>query len=111
MRQRIPLLQPRLCAWLTVAALMFGCSTLTPHENFVAAHSGKIGRYVDDPDMVRSNFTNPRNLVSITQLTNGRKEMTFSYRRSCRYMYEIDDNQRIVSWRYEGSEPDCTIAP
>ena len=114
----MPLLWTRLCDWstaaiisLTVGVLMFGCSTLTPHENFIAVHSGKIGRYVDDPDMIRSNFMNPRNLVFIAHLANGRKEMIFFYRRSCRYIYEVDENRRIVSWRYEGLERDCAIVP
>jgi len=92
--------------------MMQGCWwTISPHENFKAHHATKVGRKVDDPDLIRTNYTNPRDLISTREMPSGIAEMTFGNRGTCRVTYQVDGSKTIVGWRYEGSERDCAIVP
>ena len=86
------------------------CSSVTPHENFMAHMSSKIGMSIDSPPKVTG--INPERLISSSILRNGNFENGYRYRGTCQYFFEIDQQTRkIVGWRFEGSERDCEIAP
>jgi hypothetical protein len=70
----------------------------------------KIGRSIDSPPELTG--INPQQLLSSSILTNGNMENGYEFRGTCRYFFEINPQTRkIVSWRFEGAERDCSITP
>lgn len=93
------------------SAVIYGCTTVSPHENFKNVMRAKLGRNANDPDLIRSNFTNLRYLISRTALPDGNVELKFDGRGTCRKIFEVNEAGTIVAWRFEGSEADCIIVP
>ena len=96
---------------LLAVGLLTGCIK-SPHENFKDVSARKVGRQIDDPDLVKNNFVNPQSLVSVTALANGNKEMKYRYYiPGCWYIWEVNPAGTIVGWRFEGTEATCRLAP
>ena len=89
--------------------LIVGCSTMTPHENFVRGVYAAVGHALErmQPGWARSS-----DLITTTNLENGHIAYTYKYIRTCRYTFEVNPETRIIiAARWEGSEKDCVIAP
>ena len=84
------------------------CGNLSPHENFKTHMSSTVGKRISDT----GTWAREDRRVSVQTLENGNKEYKYMFRRSCLYFFEVEKNTEvIVSWRFEGSEKDCQIAP
>lgn len=101
---------------LTLAVALFGCTTVSPHENFKNALYGekgwpvRIGTSIDNVD--RGSFPDVDALLEIKPLLNGNLEYKYRFFGTCRYMYEVDhDTRKIVRAYFEGSERDCILTP
>ncbi len=78
------------------------------HENFKAVMSKQVGKDASDPTTDTARLYSNR--IGQSELPNGNIEIGFRQFRACRYYFEIDKNTRkIVKWRYEGTEQECTI--
>lgn len=92
---------------LLVVMAPFGCTTVTPQENFKDALYREIGKSIDN-----SMWAPKRYLISEKTMSNGNVEYRYRYLRSCQYMFEVEPKSRvIVNARYEGKEFDCVINP
>ena len=73
---------------------------------------GNVGRTTSDAYVYRNRN---RNLfVTTRHLSNGNIEEEFRGGRghTCRIFFEInEESQRIVGWRYEGTDDDCAVVP
>ena len=103
-----------LCAGavITLGASLAACASGNSNENFKNIMSGQVGRTTDDPDIERNRYRNLQ--VGTKMLPNGNAEEQFKSGRGlrCRVFFEIDNKAaKIVGWRYEGSDEDCTITP
>ncbi|MES1982085.1 MAG: hypothetical protein V4443_06375 [Pseudomonadota bacterium] len=88
---------------------MSGCTSISPHANFLQALNGSIGRGIDN--VPSYHWPHAKDLIETKHLQNGNIENTYKYIRTCRYIFEVNPNSRsIVGARYEGSERDCIIA-
>lgn len=87
--------------------LLFGCSSIDPHENFTQVKQSQVGKSADDPgtDVARL-FSNR---IGETTLPSGNREVAFTGGWDCRYFYEVEKQTRkIVGFRHEG---DCAVRP
>ena len=98
--------------YLTAIALfwgLFGCigrHSVTPRQNFIDGLNSDIGLKLDEVPHNKNTF------IKVVELQNGHQEYWYQYKRTCRYMFEVDPKtQIIVGARYEGREEDCTIVP
>ncbi len=90
--------------------ILSSCSALTPHENFKAHMDFNMGSSIDEPR--EAGVALSKYLLSSRTLLNGNIENKYRHVRSCRYFFEYNPETRnIVGWRFEGSQPDCVIAP
>jgi hypothetical protein len=97
-------------ALLTVIAA--GCATGRAHENFKAHMDAEVGKSANDRYAFRNHY--PEWKVSDQQLPNGNIEEKFRAGRgtTCYVFFEINrTSQRIIGWRYEGTQEDCSILP
>lgn len=97
-----------LAASLSACGSMLGPPVNEGHERFEAQMRAKIGMFYDDP----ASFTgiNTKGFVSSNILLNGHMENGYKHRGSCIYYFEIDpESRKIVGWRYEGTENDCSV--
>ena len=98
--------------FLLLVAVLASCSCgsfSSPHENFKSHMSHNINKRIDDPN---TNWVRPEYLIGARMLANGNIENQYQWRGSCMYFFEFEVNtKKIVSWRFEGSEKDCQIAP
>ncbi len=84
------------------------CGSLSPHKNFKTHMSSTVGKRISDP----GTWAREDRGVSVQALENGNEEYKYMFRRSCFYFFEVEKSTEvIVSWRFEGSEKDCQIAP
>src|SRR5882762_7177467 len=92
--------------------LLPACATVSAHENFVNIMNGNVGRSTTDPYVYPNRN---RNLsVASRRLSNGNLEEEFRGGRgpTCRVFFEINEKaEKIVGWRYEGTNDDCGIVP
>lgn len=105
------MLSKGLFTYIVVGVLtLFGCSSITPHENFKESLHGAIGRNIDNvPSYL---WPHKEDLISSEPLPNGNMENRYKYLRSCILIFEIDPKTRtIVGARFEGKETDCVINP
>ena len=92
--------------------VLVGCLSMDSHQNFMNTLQLSVGRSLSNPYL----YTNRnRNLYVATKpLPNGNVEEEFKGGRgpTCRVFFEIDNKaEKVVSWRYEGSDEDCAITP
>lgn len=106
-RQRV---RTFLAVVLLLMSLSACISSVTPHENFKSLMAHNVGSSIDNPNVAGSTYY--KSLVGSNSLPNGNIENKYRDRGTCRYFFEFDPETRIiVSWRFEGSEKDCVIAP
>jgi hypothetical protein len=91
---------------------LVACAPGTAHENFERTNQIEIGKSSRDPAAHRNRYR--EDLISSKNLSNGNLEEAFrsGRRLRCKTYFEIDTKaEKIVGWRYEGSEEDCAIVP
>jgi hypothetical protein len=97
---------------LVLSTSLTACASGRAHQNFKTIVQSDVGRSLDDPYIYRNRS---RNLYVVTKsLPNGNVEEEFRGGRgpTCRVFFEIDNKaQKIVGWRYSGSEEDCAVVP
>ena len=103
------------CVGMTLVVMpLTGCTSVTPHENFVDGLNSAIGTSVDIEPMLSLCSRGVKNIESRT-LQNGYVEDRQVMRRGhreCVYYCVVDPKTRlVVSARFEGSADDCTIPP
>lgn len=94
--------------WISLA----GCATGRAHENFKSIMDGNVGRNMYDSYVFRSR--NKNLFVAKRQLPNGNIEEEFRAGRgpTCRVYFESNEKtEKIVAWRYVGTEEDCSVVP
>jgi hypothetical protein len=90
--------------------LLFGCSHISPHENFKDALHDSIGRNIDKVPSYE--WPHKEDLISSKILLSGMMENRYQYGRNCILIFEIDRRTRkIEKSNFEGSETDCVINP
>lgn len=88
--------------------MLSSCTTLTPHENFKEHMASSLGESLDSAIWSKL-YIKP---TTVRNLSNGNIENEYKWRGTCKYFFEFDPQTRIiVSWRFTGSEGDCTVAP
>ena len=106
----------RYCCLCMTAFVMplTGCTSITPHENFVTALNRDIGTSVGIEPMLSLCSRGLKNIESRT-LPNGNVEDRHIMRRGhseCVYYCVVDPKTRlVVSARFEGSGDNCIIPP
>lgn len=99
-----------LVAALPACNIMPHSETNLAHEYFEYVMTSKIGMNYDDPPSVTG--INAEQLMSSNILSNGHLENGYRFSDACVYYFEINpDTRKILSWRYMGSEEDCSITP
>ena len=96
---------------LLFALALFGCASVSPHENFKDGLYASIGYKLKD---MQPGWTRESDLIGIVSLPNGNAEYQYksSAPRPCKYMFEVDPSTgKIVGARFEGSEMNCVIYP
>jgi hypothetical protein len=91
---------------LSVAA----CASGRGHRNYKNVMQSELGKSAIDPYAYRNHYRERR--LSSRKLANGNLEEEFWDGRGgrCRTFFEIDSiTQKIVGWRYEGTEEECWI--
>lgn len=87
-----------------------GCSSITPHENFLVNLSRKVGKKWNE--LPSYQFPPEKDLISSKKLPNGNIEKRYKSMRTCIHVYEIDTKTDIiVGASFEGKETDCVINP
>lgn len=97
---------------VVLATSLTACASGSAQQNFKNTMQANVGRSLDDRYIYRNRDRDL--LVSTKLLSNGNIEEEFKAGRSlrCRVFFEIDNKaQRIVGWRYTGTEEDCAIVP
>lgn len=95
-------------ATVLLLALTPGCSG---HQNFIDIMRHDVGKGIDNPYLTRNQY--PERRVGQKMLPNGNIEEEYRAGwRACRVFFEIDKKAgKVVGWRYEGSDKDCSIPP
>jgi hypothetical protein len=90
-----------------IGGLLSACAN--SHENFVEFMQVDVGKPSNDPYIYRNRYQ--ERLVTSRTLANGNLEEELrAGRRECRVFFEVDPKiERVVSWRYQGSDKDCAI--
>ena len=79
-------------------------SALITHDAVLEA---AVVGHADESELIK-----PKAFVARRDLPNGNFENEYSFRGTCRYIFEYDPpTRKIVAWRFEGSEQDCAIVP
>jgi hypothetical protein len=80
------------------------------HEAFKSVYGAEVGKNSEDPKTsLLARY--PQLVVARRPLTSNSTEVEFRASRdhSCRVFYDVSSQTHIVlSWRFEGSEKDCT---
>jgi hypothetical protein len=87
------------------------CEAVDPHRNFKDMMQLEVGRSIHDVHAFRNRY--PETRTGTKLLPNGNKEEEFKAgrRHRCRVFFEIEPSAgKIVGWRYEGSQRDCSIS-
>ena len=96
---------------LLIPTLLFGCVSVSPHENFKNALYANIGFKLKE---IQPGWARDSDLIDTLPLPNGNTEYQYTsiYLQSCRYMFEVDKNtSKIVGARFNGKKTDCVIYP
>ncbi len=104
--------------WFCFAVVVvLGCTTVTPHENFVNMLNRQVGKnwiWLRD----HYQFPSEKTLISSKELPNGnvvkkyKSTWGFGRKRTCISIYEIDPKTDIIVHAgFEGTEEDCVINP
>lgn len=109
---------PTRMTWYCLAVVVvLGCTTVTPHENFVNMLNRQVG---ENWTWLRTHHQFPaeETLINSRELPNGNVEKKykntwgFGRKRTCISIYEIDPKTEIiVRVGFEGTEEDCVINP
>lgn len=100
----------RLLLSLTLCSVLPACALESAHENFNSMMERQVNRSIDDPNTLTNRY--PEDMGARSRLSNGNIEQTFRFRAGCQVYFEIDKaSQKIVNWRYEGTEQDCVLVP
>lgn len=88
---------------------LFGCESISPHENFKNALYAKIGFKLKN---MQPGWARDSDLIGTVTMPNGNTEYQYlsMYPRPCRYMFEVDPSGKIVGARFD-KESDCVIYP
>jgi hypothetical protein len=93
-----------------IMLLIFGCSTIDPHENFMNSLNSLIGKKWTE--LPRYQFPSEKDLISKKILPNGNLEKKYKALRTCVPVFEINPKSDIiVGAGFEGKESDCVINP
>jgi hypothetical protein len=95
-----------------ICGLLMACaSTHSAHQNFKNILNATVGQYADSPSV--RGARNPETRIAAVTLPSGNVEEGYGLNQgACRYYFEIDKTTgRIVGWRYEGAEENCTVFP
>ncbi|MFY8014263.1 MAG: hypothetical protein ACOVN3_02365 [Limnohabitans sp.] len=97
-----------LIAMLLFACIGFvGCSSITPHENFISQMNAAIGKPFNSSRMT---WGGEKYHLSTRTLPNGNVERGYQFRGTCKYFFELDSTTNMVyGWRYEGLKKDCEV--
>ena len=91
-------------------SLVTSCSWPLPHENFKSFMKSNVGKKTDDPSSDVARY--PETLIGSEVLANGNAEYEYQFVADCSSFFEIEkETNKIVGWRFEGSEADCVIVP
>ena len=88
------------------------CASERAHQNFKNIMQLEVGKSIDYPHLTRNEY--PTRRVATRTLPNGNTEEEFRAGEGlkCRVFFEIDNkSQKIVAWRYEGTDQICAIRP
>lgn len=108
---------PRGWYCFAVVLVVLGCTTVTPHQNFVNMLNRQVGK---NWMWLRAHhqFPSEETLISSKELPNGNIEkkykstLGFVKKRTCISIYEIDPKTDIiVRADFEGTEEDCVMNP
>ncbi len=103
----------RLCSALALilSVLCTACISGRAHENFKNAMQRQIGKSADDPNTpITGGY--PRDIGAEISLPNGNIEREYRFGPSCTVYFAIDKvSQKIIGWRYEGTEETCVLVP
>jgi hypothetical protein len=97
-----------------VVVVVLGCTTVTPHENYVNHLKWVVGK---NWTWLRDNHQLPggKFLVNSKELPNGNVEKKYKWtmgKYSCIDIYEIDPKSEIVvRTGFEGADEDCVSPP
>lgn len=87
---------------------IFGCSSVTPLENFQNNLHANVGKKWEP---YPASWHTPSALVDTISLLNGNTEHKYRYR-LCIYVLIVDSKTKlIVGTRIEGKEADCYLPP
>ena len=93
-----------------LCTLLTACATGSGHENFKAFMQRNVGKSIYDPSAYKNYYRDT--FVTKKKLTNGNIEEEYESVKNCQVFFEIDNStKKIVRWRYEGTEQDCSIVP
>ncbi len=93
---------------ILLTATAVGCAHESAHENFNRIMNGQVGKSASDPTTDIGRYWSNR--IGETKLSNGNTEIGFRHSRECRYFFQIDKTtNKIVAWRFEGTEDTCEI--
>jgi len=83
---------------------------MTGHDNFVQTMQSQVGKSAHDPSTIRNRYPNLK--VGSQILSNGNVEEEFRIGGpECRVFFEVEKaTEKIVRWRYQGSDRTCFIA-
>ena len=97
---------------LFVAAWLFGCTSITPYENFKTTMNASLGTIIDDIPAYQFGGSG---LIDETHLPNGNLSHRYRYKNpygTCIYIFEIDSkSHRIIAWQVEGEDKACILIP
>ena len=101
---------PRIITVTTLCTLLLACAGGRAHDNFKGRMERHVGRSIEDPNNSMNRY--PENRGTSTNLPNGNIEQQYHFSPSCKVYFEIDKaSQKIIGWRYDGNETDCTLEP
>ncbi len=96
-------------AWASIALIAYG--TTNSYELFRGQLDNVVGKPISGLPPSR-NWGDTRDLINVTQLSNGNAEYRFRYTGGCRYVLEVEKQTTLIlRWRLEGDTRDCYINP
>ena len=88
---------------------ILACAHTDPYENFKNFLRADIGKSANDPNILINRY--PESFAVNRVLDNGNTEIEHHWG-ECRYMFEISqENNKLIGWRFEGTEHACSIVP
>lgn len=105
-------LPSRIQLMLVAACFLQACAGI-PHDNFKEIYGGKVGKHIDDPNLVNGGY--PAKKVRSHALTSGLVETLYEIQNPwgrCLVFFKSNPSTGIIeAWRFEGSDKECSIPP